>query len=203
MNKNKVLGFCACYYGKEYFKESLLSIRDHVDKMHIAYTSLPSHGFRHDIQCPDTELELKDIAQGVFGTDLIWESYEGFYCEAAHRNIRYKYSNNYSIILSIDADEVFKEETIDKAIEFASNNKERYFGINGYINFWRSFSWCCKDDFRPIRLENIKNDNPNQNLNCEMGIYHFSLCQNIETIKFKFKIFAYQSLDNHFSSNLS
>jgi len=191
MNKNKVLAFMPILYGKEYLRESLFSIKDHIDKVHIAYTSKPSHGFVSDLECPDTEGELKKIAREVVGDKLIWEHYDGFYCEAAHREVRYKYADDYSIILSIDADEVFKEEDIDKAIKFAYNNKERYFGINGYINFWRSFSWCCKDDFRPIRLENIKNNNPDQNLNCEMGVYHFSLCQNIETIKFKFKTFGH------------
>lgn len=192
MNKNNVLGFMILFYGKEYLRESLLSIKNHVDIMHIAYTKNPSQGFSTEISCPDTAREMRKIAKEVMGDKLIWENYDTFYCEAAHRDTRYKYSTNHSLILTIDADEVLQEETVDNALEFAFNNKERYYGINGFINFWRSFSWCCRDDFRPIRIEKTTSNNQDQNLNCEMGVYHFSLCQSSEIIEFKFKIFGHK-----------
>ena len=192
MNKNKVLGFMCLYYGRDFLRESLLSVKNHIDKMHISYTRTPSQGFGTNIPCPDKEQELRKIAKKVLGDKLIWKSYNGFGQESEHRNTRYKYSDKYKLILTIDADEVFKEEDIDTVLEYASKNKERYYGITGYINFWRSFSWYCTDDFRPIRVENVTVKNQLQNLNnCKMEVYHFSTCQREEIMRFKYKIFGH------------
>ena len=192
MGKYKVLGHMVLFYGREYLKESLLSIKDHVDLMHIAYTRTPSQGFTTELPCPDSANDMREIALEVLGGKLVWENYEGFHMEASHRNTRYKYADSFSHILIIDADEVLKEDTVDGALEFAYENKQRYYGVNGFINFWRSFSWCCRDEFRPIRIEKVNSNNQDQNLNCEMGVYHFSLCQNSEIIEFKFKIFGHR-----------
>lgn len=192
-DKPKVLGFMTLFYGREYLFASLMSVREHVDKMHIAYTANPSHGFNTDQKCPDSEEEMKHIAMEVMGDKLIWDRAENYPSEAHHRNMRYKHSTGFDVIMTIDADEVFKEDEIPAAIEYASNMTERYAGIKGYINFYRSFSHVCKDSFRPIRFEKLNAGNQLQNLECPLTIYHFSTAQREEIMRFKYKIFGHAS----------
>lgn len=191
MKKNKVLGFMTLHYGKEFLRESLLSVRDHVDKMYIAHTKNPSHGFQTDTPCPDTEEEMLWIAQQVMGDKLIWESVERYTNEAYHRDARYKHAGGMDLILTIDADEVFEPKDIEGALQYAMSNKERFYGIKGYINFFRSFSWVCTDSFRPVRIEKPRVQNYTQNLECPLTIYHFSTCQSEGVMRYKYKIFGH------------
>jgi len=189
----KTLGFMTIHYGVEYLKESLLSVVDHVDEMVIAYSKNPSHGHGTKHACPDSEEDIIKICADVLGDKLIWRRSEFYSCEADHRAVRYKHSDGYDLILTIDADEVFKEFDIQNALTFAYNNKERYYGINGYVNFWRSFNFACYDGFRPIRIENLNNANQLQNINCPLTIYHFSTCQSEAIMRYKYKIFGHAS----------
>lgn len=193
MKKYKVLGFAAVHYGVEYFRESLLSVKNHVDKMYVCYSANPSHGFGADTPCPDSEGTLKQIAEEVMGDKLIWETYTSFDSEITHRNMRYKYSLGYTFILTIDPDEVFDTEFIPKALDYAYANPQRYYGIQGYINFFRTFKWYFKDKYRPIRIEKLIVDNTDENLNCLLPVYHFSLCQREEVIRYKMKVFGHRN----------
>jgi len=194
MKKPKILGFMTIHYGMDYLRESLLSIRDHVDKIVVAYTKNPSHGYRSNQICPDSSFDIHKTCLEVLGADkLIWYPEESYSNEAAHRDQRYTYAEGYDLILTIDADEVFKEEEINNAIQYALNDHARYFGIKGYVNFFRSFSWACYDGFRPIRIENLRNHNHIQNLECPLTIYHFSTAQREEIMRYKYSIFGHAS----------
>lgn len=191
------------FYGKEYLRESLLSIVNHVDKMVISYTGKPSQGHSSNEPCPDTEEELKAIAVNILGDKLIWDSKpEGYPNEASHRDVRYKYAQGYDCCISIDADEVMVG--LPEAIEYCMSNTAQYYGIDGYVNFFRSFEWACYDGFRPCRLENLHVKTGMQDLNCKLTIYHFSTAQSEKTMRYKYKIFGHASeikpgyLDNVF-----
>lgn len=191
--KPRVIGFMSLHYGKEYLKESLLSIRDYVGKMVISHSKKPSHGYATNLKCPETDIELYNIAYDVLGDKLIWDSSEIYGSESQHRNFKYKFSAGFDLILTIDADEVYKEDEIQNALNFAFTNPERHFGLNGYINFWRSFNFACYDGFRPMRIENLRNNNQLQNINCPLTVYHFSTCQREEIMRYKYKIFGHAS----------
>lgn len=188
----KVLGFQSIHYGTEYLRESLLSIREHVDKMVVAYTPRPSHGFGTVLTCPDTRDEIYKIAVEVLGDKLIFDE-DVYNNESEHRRKAHQYARDYDLILSIDADEVFKEDEIATALNYAYNGTARYYGINGYLNFWRSFNWVCLDGFRPIRIEKLGANNNSQDLNCPLTIYHFSTAQRREIMEYKYKIFGHAS----------
>ena len=162
----KTIGFLTIHYGLEYLKESLTSIKEHCEKIVVAYTETPSHGFGTSEVCPDSKSDIKLICEQVLGDKLIW-------------------------------DEVFEPSTITKALEYAYNNPERYYGIDGYINFWRTFNYACYDGFRPIRIENLKANNNQQNLNCPLTIYHFSTAQSEPVMRYKYKIFGHASEIKH------
>lgn len=187
----KVLGFMPLHYGKEYLKESLLSIKEHCDKVVIAYSKNPSQGYGTNLTCPDSEEDMLNIANEILGYKLIWHYASGYSQEFQHRAVKYQYSANYDLLLSIDADEVF--EGLDEALKYAYENKERYYGIKGYINFWRSFDYACYDGFRPIRIENTKAFNSEQNIECQMKVYHFSTCQREEIMRYKYNVFGHAS----------
>ena len=188
----KVIGFMTIHYGIEYLKESLTSIKEHCEKIVIAYTETPSHGFGTTEVCPDSKLDIKLICEQVLGDKLIWDEVT-YGAENYHRNHIHQYSKEFDLVLTIDADEVFEPSTITKALEYAYNNPERYYGIDGYINFWRSFNYACYDGFRPIRIENLKSNNNHQNLNCPLTIYHFSTAQSEPVMRYKYKIFGHAS----------
>ena len=62
---DRILAFMILHYGAEYLKESLLSVRDHVGKVVIAYSGKPSQGFNTAWQCPDTEEQLKNALKDL------------------------------------------------------------------------------------------------------------------------------------------
>lgn len=187
----KVLGFLPIHYGKEYLKECLLSIRDSVDAMVVSYVYNPSHGHNTELICPDNVNEIHSICTEILGSKLIWDEAQNYSAENIHRQVAHRYAKGYDLILSIDADEVFEPTEIKQALEYAYHHPQRYFGIKGYINFWRSFNWACYDGFRPIRIENLRNHNSYQNLECPLTIYHFSTAQSGAIMRYKYSCFGH------------
>lgn len=189
--KVKVLAFMIAHYSGDYLKETLLSVRDHVDKMVVAYSRKPSQSHGDGTICPDTREYIYDTCVEILGDKLIWDEKELYHIEAEHRNVKYTYSSDFDVVLTVDADEVMIG--IPEAIEYAMNNPERHFGIKGYVNFFRSFSWACYDDYRPCRIEVLNRANQNQNLECKMTILHFSCAQRREVMEYKYKNFGHSS----------
>jgi hypothetical protein len=188
----KVIGLLTIHYGKEYLKECLTSVKNHCEKVVVAYTEKPSHGFGTTETCPDSKSDIKLICEQVLGDKLIFDVVE-YGAENQHRNHIRQYSNGYDLVLTIDADEVFEPSELTNALEYAYNNPQRYYGIKGYINFWRSFNYACYDGFRPIRIENLAANNNDQNHECPLTIYHFSTAQSEPVMRYKYKIFGHAS----------
>lgn len=185
-----VLGFMSLHYAGAYFKESLQSIALYVDKMHISYSKGPSHGMSTLVPNPDTEYQLRKIAQDVLGDKLIWESYAGFHTEQEHRDTRYKHSPGYAYILTIDPDEIF--EGLPVALQYAEDHQERFYGIAGYKHFWKSFDWYFTDSDRPIRLEKLGANNLDTNHKCPLTVYHTSMIQLESVLEYKFSCFGHK-----------
>lgn len=179
------------HYGKEYLREALLSVIDLCDKFVIVYSSKPSYSHGTDVKCPETELELLDIALKVCGTKLIWHKHE-FANEGEHRGHIYRYANHLKsdLVLSVDADEIFLTSELKVALETAYKSDKRYFGIGGYINFWRSFSFVAYDSFTPIRITNLHNQSGEGVLPCT--VYHFSCAQSEEIMRYKLLVHGHK-----------
>lgn len=188
----KILGYMPLYYGKEYLRESLGSVVNHVDKFVVLYTNQPSYGHGTDKQCPDTESELRAIAEDVLGEKLIWAK-GSWSQEGAHRGEILRHSGGYDGILAIDADEVYCQEDLPKAIEAAMNHKHMYAGFGGYINFWRSFNHACYDGFTPIRFTNLHRDRDSGMGVVSCKVYHFSTAQSREIMDFKYEIHGHKN----------
>lgn len=185
----KVLAYVPLHYGKEYLRESLLSIEPFVEKIIILYTEKPSYGFGTTVQCPETEGELKEIALSV-SDKVEWIKISPGN-EGEHRGYIYRLSEGYDGILSIDADEIFDQDDLPVAIDLADKSGKRYIGFGGYINFWKSFNYACYDGFTPIRYINLKNTEGQYVVPCK--VYHFSTAQSIETMKYKLLIHGHKN----------
>lgn len=185
MKTPKTICYVPLHYGKEYLKESLLSVIDVVDKIVIIYSETPSYGHGTSAKCPESEMDLFNIAMPICGDKLIWRK-EKFCNEGEHRGFIYNFTEGYDVVLAIDADEVFKTEELKKAIQLCYEGDKRYYGIAGYLNFWRSFNYVCVDGFTPIRLTNLHNQSGEGVLPCT--IYHFSCAQGSEIMNYKYKI---------------
>lgn len=187
----KVLGFSTVFYCGAYFRESLESIVSHCDKVVIAYTRQPSQGHGSPISCPDSEGYIFDIAQSVLGDKLIWDCAERYGAENEHRAVKHKYSKGFDLVLTADTDEVFSQEDLPKALQYAMNGQAQYYGIDGYVNFWKSFNRACYDGYRPIRIERMDVKDGSQDLNCKCTIYHFSCAQPEYIMRFKYGVFGH------------
>jgi hypothetical protein len=143
------------------------------------------------LNCPDKAEDIRKVCEEVLGNKLIWDEAEFYGAENIHRSVAKKYSQGFDLILTIDADEVFEPTEINNALNYAYTHNERYYGINGYLNFWRCFDYVCLDGFRPIRIENLNNHNSLQNLNCPLTIYHFSTAQSKAVMEYKYSCFGH------------
>ena len=126
MSKIKVLGFMTIHYAGDYLREALMSVVDHVDKMVIAYSKEPSQGHGTLLQCPDSEGYIYSICQDVLGDKMIWDRADRYGAESEHRAVKYKYSDGYDLVLTVDSDEVYKSDELQKSFEYA------YWGVDRF-----------------------------------------------------------------------
>jgi hypothetical protein len=188
----KILAYCPLHYGAEYLDAAIRSVDPYVEKILILYTPTPSYGYRANRPCPESEQQLKDIAFSA-SNKIEWFNIGGAGAEWIHRGMALNYTvgRDYDGILAFDADEVFGED-LPNAIEEAFSSKSHYIGVDGYINFWKSFNYACYDGFRPIRFTNLRVlDESRGEVKCT--IYHFSTAQRMEIMEYKLQIHGHFS----------
>lgn len=184
----RVIGYYPLHYGKEYLKESILSINDVVEKVIILYTSKPSYGYNAHMICPETEEELKDI---VFSTTnkAEWVNITATN-EGEHRSQIARFSEGYDLFISTDADEVWNTQELEAALKTAHSQNFRQYGIDGFLNFWKDFSHVCIDGFRPHRIYKPSGQGVSE-LKCT--IYHFGYCISESLMRYKWAIHGHHS----------
>lgn len=181
----KTLAYCPVLYGKEYLEYAIKSVIDYVDEFLILYSQKPTYGHTTTIRNPDSYQELKDIANKF--SKVTWKevSING---EGNHRNMAMGYANNkFDIVLAVDADEVWKPDTVEPSIKEAYDGKEKRYATNhqGWYHFYRSFDEVCRDGFEPIRLTNMNVINNYQGRVTQSVIYHFGYanCEKLQEYK--------------------
>lgn len=184
--KPRVIGYIPLLYGKEYLKECILSMLPFVDKLYIFYVNKPSQGHTTDIPCPENGMELCDLATSI-SKKVIWIGNCTCTTEGEHRELIMQYSNGYDLVLTLDADEVIDGRDVEQALDTAYKGYQRYWGIDGFINFWRSFDNVCLDGFRPIRIINLNNTNTDP-ATVKCRIYHFSCAQSEVISRYKWNV---------------
>lgn len=182
---SKVLGAVCLHYGKDYFAQSLESIREHVDEIVVYYSAKPSHGTSTGLPCPDSMAELREIANR-FG--CTWFEISGVYAENHHRQQYEKYASNkgYNQILVVDSDEIHISEQIPELLQAAADKRVRRVGVEGsrWVTLFRSFNNYVTDGFAPIRVINM--DYTHGEASVAKGfIYHMGYAINNKLMEYK------------------
>lgn len=184
-----IYGYCVLHYGKEFLEAALRSVEPIVDKYVISYTPKPSFSFGTDIPCPDSEEEMRSIAERVLGNKLIWIS--GTYAhEGHHRDVIYGHAKMNDIIIVSDSDEIWKDP--EAAIKEAEKTKAHSLRINGFVNFWKSFDYIVHDGFQPVRILQPKYyRHVAETINAT--IYHLGYMIKPETMRYKLAIHGHRN----------
>lgn len=191
MQQIRTIGYCPLHYGGHFLEASLKSVINHVEKMVILYTSRPSYGHGTTLECPDSEAELRQIAESVCGDKLIWHNVTSG-TEGDHRGQIYHYTEGFDVIVAVDSDEVFDEADLARCIVETYNSKTRYCATGKYINFYRSFDWACYDYYTPVRFTNLHNAESTGMSVLECRIWHFSTAQPLDTMRYKLAIHGHK-----------
>lgn len=183
------MGYIPLFYGKEYLKECIKSMEPFVDEIFVLYTRTPSQSHTTTAKNPETEDELQDCCLSA-SNKIRWRTYNTFKNENAHRkeaeNIAKMFQ--YDLIITCDSDEVLEPSSVLQAIEFAKKSPLKYHGADGFVNFWRSFDFCFRDHFLPIRIVNMKGKSNSVANKIPLIIYHFSCAQKEEIVRFKWEV---------------
>lgn len=194
----KTIAYYALHYGAEYLAHSVRSVVDHVDEIHVLYTNKPSFGHGTNLVCPDTEERLHAEAQRFCGTQkLHWHRIESQGGEGQHRDQLRGYVDGNSVILHIDADELWDSATLARSIRAARDTS--YWSLRAYfMHFWRSFGWVCTEAAMPERLFNWTNSRQLgagylNKMQQPVPVLHFGYAQSEAIMRYKWQIHGHQA----------
>lgn len=192
------IAYYALHYGKEYLGWSIRSIQDAVDAVHILYTDKPSFGHTTNEPCPESKAELiMESARFYKDKELppvIWHhgNWDG---EGAHRDAICQIARDHSaeMILVVDADEIWARGEAKKVLDDVWNRNEARDGLASMIHFWRSFSWVCRDECRPVRTIDLRHEKGTMYLSQQKPVYHMGYAQREAIMRYKWKIHGHQN----------
>lgn len=185
MNK-RLIASCPILYGGEYLPEAIKAVEPYVEEIIMLYTDKPSYGHGTNVGCPESEYDLKNIAYSA-SKKVKWVNISAN-GEAQHRGhiFRYAEQNGYGGVLTFDADEVFGDLT--PYLEQCWQSQKRNIGFSGFINFYKSFNYVCRDHFTPIRFHNLNNADEKGHDVVNAPVYHFGCAQRMEIMRYKLLI---------------
>jgi hypothetical protein len=178
----KVVAALICHYGKEYMAQCVAALDPLVDQFIVLYAPNGSQGYHADIPCPESEDELRACCDSV-ASKLVWHK-EDFHNEGQHRNKGYALAGD-ALILQFDCDEIVDTERMGESIKAFADGGAREGVCSGYVHFWRSFSWACKDVWQPSRLLNTRGYGK---VVTDAPVYHMSYAQRPEIVEYKIKV---------------
>lgn len=187
----KIISYTALHYGLPYLSYALRSIIDAVDEAHILYTDKPSHGSSTSLVCPDTEDELRALAEQAAGSKLRWHK-GNWQQENEQRNSIAEYAPDSDIILIVDSDEVWRDETL-KLLQDEIDYNGAYITIPFY-HIYRDFHHAIMHD--PAAPPRILFPKGNRDLHLSAGleyaITHYGYCQPVEYLRYKLSIHGHK-----------
>lgn len=182
----KVIAYTALRYGRDYYDAAIRSVIDAVDEYHVLYATQPSHGHYDPTPCPETEEELYSIAVDRAGSKLQWHrgvwQYEGQQRDSIHQ-----VAPDADVILVLDADEVWPEETVRIAIRETARQEIVHRWRIPMIHFWRSMHRAVLHD--PAYPERVVMAGAAPALTLDAPpIAHFGYAQRPEIVAYKWRI---------------
>lgn len=188
----KRIGIMAVHYGKDYLAWAARSLGEACDKVLVFYASKPTFGFSEGAICPETEEELHAEATR-FCKSVVWHRVpDGVYHESHHRTLMLDEAERCGakLVAIADADEVWDPSTLRTVLASAeaSNSAGRW--LARFHNFWRSWKWTVTDEFRPVRIVDLRHPLNRDAYLWESAqpspIYHFGYAQNLSIMRYKF-----------------
>jgi hypothetical protein len=183
----KIVAYVALHYGKDYLAAAIHSVIEHVEELHVIYTSVGSHGHRTDVQCPETRKELYAIAYEAARHKLFWHDGAWPY-EGAQRDAIYEYAPDADMILVLDADEVWADGLAAYAIEFAQAANIRRIRVP-MLHLWRSFYRGFAHDpaypHRVIMPHAPEGETTLHTWSDSQRIWHFGYAQRSDIVQYK------------------
>lgn len=182
------------HYGKEYLAWSIRSIQDCVDEIQIFYSPRPSFGRGDAGPCPESEEELRREAYRFLraGKKLHWVTGR-WSLEGNHRDdaVFAAQSRGASVILVVDADEIWDPAELQKQLAAAQAAPERE-TLTPFCHFWRSFNFVCQDPSRPLRI--IKPSGSGLRYSDQrIPVLHFGYAQGETITKYKVAIHGHKT----------
>lgn len=189
----KVTSLCIIHYGKEYLSCAIQAVYPVSDEIVIVYTATPSHGTGTDMPCPETMSDIITEAKRYDPDNKVYFTTGTFSNEGEQRGACEQICKDRGtdIIVRFDADEVWDTESLRLSLDVVDKSDAKYFGVNGFVNFWKSFNNICVDQFTPIRLINVNVQN-NTEVVIDGIIYHFSCAQADKTMLYKYEIHGHK-----------
>ena len=181
-----LIAYTALRYGKDYYDAAIRSVIDAVDQYHVLYAVEPSHGHWSDAPCPDSEDELRAIAEARAGSKLRWHRGHWRY-EGEQRDSIHQFAPDTDVILVLDADEVWPEALIENALLAARYEQSRTYRAP-MVHFFRSMHRAIlHDPAFPTRLI-LPNVRSGEDVLHGPPICHFGYAQRPEIVAYKWKI---------------
>lgn len=186
------------HYGKDYLNYALRSVYDAVDQLQVVYTPHPSHGHRTDQPPPETSDELQAAAFSYDPQNKIKWHETDIWNEGPQRDraLQICKEAGAELVLVVDADEVWSEITLYRALNHCEQHPARNHLIN-FVHFWRSFNWVCRDNNWPVRFIDLtrpNNSNDNDYVPQDVGdIFHFGYCVTDKILRYKLSIHGHKN----------
>lgn len=194
----KRVGCIALHYGKEYLAWAVKSLACAVDEIHVFYQAVPSYGYQdRSMHCPDTEKELVKQARRFLSASklspdqLIWHRLTGMTSESQHRDrmLEIARGRGAQLMIVVDADEIWDPGSLCRACDAVEEANRAGRWLARFHNFWRSWRWTVKDDFRPVRIVDFRHPITEDAYLTEdmqpLPVYHFGYAQSEVTMRYK------------------
>lgn len=195
----KVIAYTALRYGRDYLDAAIRSVINAVDEYWVLYATQPSHGHYDPTPCPETEQELREIAQVRAGRKLRWVrgvwQFEGQQRDTIHQLVP-----DADVVIVLDADEVWHPALVQQVLDYARaiTYTAPFRNLRlPMIHYWRSmYRAVIHDPAYPVRVifPRIGAKYGDQTWNKARGVInHFGYAQRPEIVAYKWKIHGHKA----------
>jgi len=190
----------ACYplhYGLDYLAWSIRSVQDVVDEIHVFYTSEPSFGHGSGASNPDSHDALYDAAHRFANKQIHWHTIAAR-TEGQHRDMFLERARERGadLVLAVDADEVWDPKAAETALRYAYDHRSQRW-LARFSNFFRSWRWQVYDQFRPVRIHDVRSGASGDSYFDEVSqpepVLHFGYAQSVATVRYKWTCHGHQN----------
>jgi len=187
------VAFTALHTGGDYLEYAIRSVAPYVDRWLFAYSAKPSHGHGTDAPCPETEMQLHEIAHLTLAEyDVPYTWHRGDWAkEGDQRDMACILSPSAETIIVVDADEVWQDGAVEAAIAQAQEKDIQSWHVP-FLHFWRSFGHVCTDAAQPTRVIRPNASTEHEGYIDCAPVFHFGYARKPADIEYKMLIHGHK-----------